>query len=206
MEEGKKCFYLGVGKICKRPPRPWWNVECSRAVAIKRRAFQKWRRRPERIYQLEYRRLEAKAKKIIKKYKRISFREFCRKLSFSTSATEVWNFIKNIQGSGVSQSFPLTKNGVTLIDDMAKAEEMASFYNSILGVESHLANRAQINSFILLYIQEPSALDMNKKFTMEEMKSQVGILKKGKGIGNDMIANELILNLLEDFQRGVLGM
>ena len=66
---GEKHFYLGKGKICLPKSKPWWNDECSRAVALKRRAHNKWRRRPERIFQIEFRRLEARAKKIILKTK-----------------------------------------------------------------------------------------------------------------------------------------
>ena len=67
IESAKSCFNLKRGKICSRPPRPFWNEDCSRAVAIKRRAFNRWRRRPKLENKLVYGRLEAKAKKIIKK-------------------------------------------------------------------------------------------------------------------------------------------
>ncbi|XP_068200731.1 uncharacterized protein [Palaemon carinicauda] len=82
---GKNCFKLGPGKFGSKPRKPWWNDECSRAVAIKRRAYNKWKRCPIRQAQLEYRRLEAKAKKIIRKSKRLSFHSFCSQLNFASN-------------------------------------------------------------------------------------------------------------------------
>ena len=128
IEAGKKQFYLGKGKICKFRNKPWWNEECSRAVAIKRRAFNKWHRCPERLFQLEFRRLEAKAKKIILKAKRISWRKFCNEFNLHTSFTEVWRFFKNFIGTSTSHSFPLTQNGKTLISAVAKAELIAHHF------------------------------------------------------------------------------
>ena len=87
MSAGKASFVLGPGKMCQLPKKPWWNSECSRAVAVKRRAYARWRRQPIRAFQLEYRRLEAKDKKILKKFKKLSFREFLKKLNFNTTST-----------------------------------------------------------------------------------------------------------------------
>ena len=92
IDSGQKHFYLGKGKICRPRPKPWWNEECSRAVALKRRAYNKWRRCPERVFQLNYRCLEAKARKIIVKVKKISWRKFCSTLNLHTSCSEVWRF------------------------------------------------------------------------------------------------------------------
>ena len=206
VEAGKKSFYLGSGKIFKKPAKPWWSPECSRAVAIKRRAFNKWKRRPERVFQLEYRRLEAKAKRIIRKTIRICFRDFCAKLDFSSSSSKVWYFIKKIAGIENTHSFPLSQNGVLLIEDLAKAELLADFYVTIIGVDNSIANEDNLKAYVDKCLQEESENLINRVFIMNEMQTQIRNLKNKKACGFDMIANEMISNLPEEFQEIILNL
>ena len=206
VEAGKKSFYLGPGKICRKPSKPWWSEECSKAVALKRRAHRTWRKRPERFFQLEYRRLEAKAKRIIRRTKRICFRKFCAKLDFSVSSTFVWNFIRKISGFDVAHTFPLTQNGTLLLEDLAKAELLATFYIGIIGVENKLTNEIQLKSHLDICLLEMSANSINNPFTASEMQAQIHKLKAKKAIGVDNIANELIIHLPEDLQLCILNL
>ena len=206
IETGIKTFYLGPGRIIKKPARPWWSPECSKAVAVKRRAFNKWKRRPERVFQLEYRRLEAKAKKIIRKTKRICFRKFCSKLNFNSSSSFVWKFIKTLCGTNFSCSLPLSKNGITLITDLAKAELMAEYYVSVIGIEIHLTIEKQCILFIDQCLKETSDLDLNKDFTVKEMEMQIQNLKLKKAVGSDLIPNEFIKYFPDDYCKIILDL
>ena len=205
VDTGKEIFFLGSGKICcKRTKKPWWNAECSKAVAVKRRAFKRWKKRPEKVFQLEYRRLEAKAKRIIRKTKRTCFREFCAGLDFNSSSSVVWAFIKKLAGFNISHTFPLTQNGILLIEDLAKAELLAGFYVSIIGVDNRIANEDQLRLYVDNCLEEASEDSVNNDFSLQEMQTQMKNLKTKKAIGIDEVANELIIHLPEEFQGSVL--
>ena len=70
LESGKKCFKLAPGTICFPKRKPWWNAVCTRAVALKKRASNKWRHHPVRIHQLVYRNLAANTRRVIKREKK----------------------------------------------------------------------------------------------------------------------------------------
>ena len=104
----------------------------------------------------------------------------------------------------ISQSFPLSENGISLIDDFAKAELLAKHLCTIIGVETYIPNRVQHEIYINQCLQEDSNLDINKEFVLDEMKVQINHLKKRKATGEDLIANELLLHLPENFQKEIL--
>ena len=131
LESRKKCFKLAPGKICFPKRKPWWNAECASAVALIRRAFNKWRSHPVRTYQLEYRRLEARARRVIKRAKKLSWRKFLNNLNMHTKCSEVWHFFISFMGIGQPNCYPITINGNILIDAMAKAELFATHFKDI---------------------------------------------------------------------------
>ena len=205
-DSGKKHFYLGKGKICMPKKKPWWNEECSKAVALKRRAYNRWRKRPERIFQLEYRRLEAKARKIILKVKRLSWRKFLSTLNLHSTCSEVWNFFRSILGTKIPHSFPLSANGVTLIGALAKAELLASHFNLIIGSKVTIHEEHRKVEFIQSCLREESHLPINCLFTFEELDSQISKLKRNKSPGYDEVPNEFLINLPENIKMLLLSL
>ena len=202
---GKGTFKFSRGKLCRQIPRLFWNEECSNAVAKKRQAFNKWRRNPNREFMLAYRRLEAKATKVIKKCKKKSFREWMSKQTFRTKASHLWRVITNIEGRFSNEFiYPLTENGQTLIGDMAKAELMAQYYHTLLGNIIPLANENFIRESIDEGINDLKYLELNKDFEMTDLNNEITLLKTKKAIGNDSIANELLKKSPEDFREKLL--
>ncbi|XP_037774587.1 uncharacterized protein LOC119571267 [Penaeus monodon] len=59
-------------KISKNnPSKPWWNEKCREAIKKRNKAFNKWRKNPNEINRIEYKKLQIKAKKLSKRKKRI---------------------------------------------------------------------------------------------------------------------------------------
>ena len=71
-------------KIKTKYCRPWWNSECSLAVANRRRARRRAERNPTPANTIELRRCTAKAKRLIKKTKRETWRDFCSSITAET--------------------------------------------------------------------------------------------------------------------------
>ena len=81
---------LSSSKIKPKKAKYFWNAECSKAVAIRRRSRRKYEKNPTVQNRIEYNRLSAKCKKIIKKEKRKAWIEFCSTLDHTTSESHVW--------------------------------------------------------------------------------------------------------------------
>jgi len=86
------------GKVNSHRYTPWWDIECSRAVAERRRAKGKLFGNPSTSNLIEYKRKEAIAKRTILKKKKKSFEEFVGSLNNETSRKSVWQKINSISG------------------------------------------------------------------------------------------------------------
>ena len=196
-QSGKRIFHLGKGKFCIPKRKPWWNAECSRWVALKRKAYNKFKRRPTRLLQLEYRRLEAKVKRVVLKAKRKSWRKFLSKLNLQISCTEVWRFLRSFMGKPTNNNYPLTQNGTTLIDAFAKAEFLAEQFDQIMGERLLIFNEDVKLAYIKGALEEATQDPTNAPFSLHELNEQIAKLKTNKSPGTDMIVNEFLIHLPE---------
>ena len=97
-EAADTTFKKTSGKIKTKYFKPWWNKECSKAVAERRRAKKRAERRPTIANTIELRKSTAKAKRIIKKTKRETWRNFCNTLTAETPTKKVWDLVKKLNG------------------------------------------------------------------------------------------------------------
>ena len=78
----------------KSPIKPWFNDECKQAVNERKRALYRFEREPTLENKIEYKRPQAKSRKIIKTNKRKSWHEYVNKLQCSTPIKKVWDKVK----------------------------------------------------------------------------------------------------------------
>ena len=81
------------------PPRenrnaPWWNTECQRAVALRRRALKKFKRCICRVHDEEARTASSEASEIIQKAKIEGWQSFSNGFNRFTSLSKIWTMIK----------------------------------------------------------------------------------------------------------------
>ncbi len=99
---------------------PWWDGECSRAVALRRQAKGKLWRSPTPSNLIEYKRCEAVARNLKLRKQRQSWIQYVGTISSSTTTKETWEKIRSIQGRPISySSYPLVDAAHD--DDSAKA-------------------------------------------------------------------------------------
>ena len=179
---------------------------CATAVALKRRAFNKWRRHPIRIHQLEYRKSEARARRVNKRAKKLSWRSFLSKLNMHTKCSEVWDFFRRFMGKGHPHCYPITANDTVLIDAMVKAELFATYFKAIIGypIPIHEENRKLV--FIRDCLLVDSLDDINTPFLISELNGQINYLKVKKSPGFDNIPIELIIHLPENMKLIILSL
>ena len=82
----------------RRVPVPWWNEECECALRERKRAFCRFDRYPTVENKLEYLRLKAKARKIMRISKKESWRHYVSSVNSSTPTSKVWEKVRRIHG------------------------------------------------------------------------------------------------------------
>lgn len=79
------------GKSKRRtPPAPWWNDECSKAVALRRKFTSAWRRNPSWSNYLAMKKQTALTKLALRKEKIKGWSSFCASLDRFTPINVIW--------------------------------------------------------------------------------------------------------------------
>ena len=76
---------------------PWWNGCCRVAVKNKKAAFKKYRKNPTLANFIFYKKMNAEAKKVVKKSKKDSWISFLATISPQSSIKEVWSKIGSLK-------------------------------------------------------------------------------------------------------------
>ena len=91
-------------RICKKRT-PWWNSDCSRLVAERRRARKILEKHPNQNNLDDYNRKTAAAKEICSKSKKKSFQTYVSTLQYDTPIKTVWSKIKSFKSNYVQQTY-----------------------------------------------------------------------------------------------------
>ena len=99
-----------VNPIQHRNPVPWWDSECDQLKKQRKEAYKKW----DRTYQLEdlikYKKAVALVKKVFKRKKKESFREFSETINFRTNRTYTWNKCKIFKNKWINTQTACSTN------------------------------------------------------------------------------------------------
>ena len=77
-----------------RHASPWWNTECQRAVAVRKRALRQFQRCICAAHESEVRRTRKLANQIITKAKQESWQTFASTFNRFTSLSKIWSLLK----------------------------------------------------------------------------------------------------------------
>lgn len=203
---GKKHFHFSSGTFGFKPSCPWWNNVCSDAIKKKRRAFNILKRFPNNKNKINFRKLEAKSKRIVFIAKRKAWSSHCSTLSFSSSSSITWAFFRKMIGKYTPAHFPLTKNGTVLLGDILIAEEFASHYKIILSTPRLLPDSSHHSVNLNSSLRQISQTELSSPFTFKEFSLALHSLHKGKAIGSDYIPNDFLLSLPLNIQNHLLSL
>ena len=148
---------------------PWFNDECRVVIQQRNAALRKLNKEPSTSILITFKLLRAKARKIIKQTKKISYQNYVNKLNSSTQTNTVWNMIRKI--SGKTQAKPLknlikNKSEVTNIKDIADALAETFSANSS-------SNNKQKTENPKLSFKSNNAENYNGCFTLAELKEAI---------------------------------
>ena len=91
---------------------PWWKPECGTAIKDRNRAYKRYFRNPSDDNFIEYKKCRAKARRIVRAEKRESWQDFVSKINKDTPTSEIWNYIKRLNGKNYSRPLYLKVNRV----------------------------------------------------------------------------------------------
>lgn len=77
--------------------KPWWNKKCQDIVNKRKDTFIKYKLNPNSANLLEYKSIDALAKKTLKETKREKWRKYCMSLNKNTPIGKVWNSVNKFK-------------------------------------------------------------------------------------------------------------
>lgn len=117
---------------------PWWNKNCQHAIQQSKKALYRLKKHNNIENLIEFKRLRARARYLIKQSKKDSWQKYTSTISASTSPSEVWNKIKRIKG--INTNFRITSlmhNSKTVTSDNEIVEALADNYCSASGNKNY---------------------------------------------------------------------
>ena len=84
--------------IKKKPRYPWFNNDCKNAIKLRRKSLKIFKKYPTNENCVKYKIAYAKARRIIRRAKRDSWREYVSRLNARTPIKKTWDMIRKISG------------------------------------------------------------------------------------------------------------
>lgn len=189
--------YLCIPKLKRisqhviRKPVPWWDNECKEAVIKSKEALNYYRNNPLIEHYIEYKKLDAIKKRLIREKKCCGWRKLCESFNRYTPVSIIWNYIRRFKRIGI-QNRPKNDEWVT------------SFLNKYAPLSPP---EKDIDKNVLQYFFQQNgnsnSIFLSASFTWQEF---VYAIKSRKDTtpGLDDISYKLIQNLHESAQKKLL--
>ncbi|KAK9882925.1 hypothetical protein WA026_023813 [Henosepilachna vigintioctopunctata] len=126
-ESTKKIFWVGNS----RRKDPWWNERCELSNRNRKHAYNRLKKCFTVENLVEYKKLRAKARYIMKESKTNSWRSYVSSINTNTSASEVWTKMRLLRGQCVAHeiSYLMSDNNI-LTNRKDIVEKFADIYES----------------------------------------------------------------------------
>lgn len=110
-----------------RQRRPWFTVDCKKAIRLRRAALQRFSHFPTADNLSCYRQARAEARRVVKAAKRTSWRAYVSKLNSRSSVKKAWDMVRKISGRyrGLEVHHVIQRNGSFATDKESIAEALA---------------------------------------------------------------------------------
>ena len=198
-------------KSCKTVP--WWTNECTAAAKKRENLRRNYKKDKKSLAKLKlWHDARRDAKKLFKKAKKASWRDFCAKININTTSKDLWAFIQKVRGHNPPLSRPFNVNGNLITDPHKKTEILADTYaktSSNDGYSIDFINKkssfsAKINN-IIKNEKPHTELNYNKPFSMLELDTALSTCGKGAP-GEDGINYDIIKQLPPETKLALLSL
>lgn len=156
------------GRSHQRKQTPWWDEECSRAVAHRRHARRNLERHPLPQNMQIYREATEDTKTLLKVKRQKSFRKMISDIHYDTPSSVIWGKIKSLKGYNTPDYAPLEHAEDVITQPVDKAQLFATHFQSVARTAGHIP----LDDFDTLLedaVQEGLNEDYNIEITMQEL-------------------------------------
>ena len=98
IESGKEIFKKSSSKLTEKFSKPWWNEECKKASALRKRAKRRMEKTNSQPNKIEYRRLNALAIRTYTENFRNFWANYLGQLNANTPHKDMWDMVKKMEG------------------------------------------------------------------------------------------------------------
>lgn len=156
----------------KRLPVPWWNPECAEAIKLSHQAFNRFKKQKTENNSIEFKRLRAKARYIVKQSKRQAWADFVSTIDSSTPLTTVWKKVKKVSGSTPYNSiYFLEQNDNIYHSKQEMSDILASTYQEYSSTDNYTAefqNKKLTQEQNPIPLEDLNNLALNTPISLEE--------------------------------------
>ena len=183
-----------TGEYNPRYNKTWWNNECARLVALRRRAKKKVCRNATAETIAALRAAENKVKSAVNLAKEKSLQNFIGTIDSSTTSKTLWDKVNSIRSKFQPKKIVLDVQSQILTDPEQKGNKIADHFETIFNIsypslQQHNIMYMNLQNSIILENNEP----YNKEFTMKELEHALSKLKNSTP-GKDKIHNLFLKN------------
>ena len=185
----------GKPKATKRTT--WWNSDCSRAIALKRKSWINFEKHPTTENSQLFQANLKNANNILKKTKKESFKNYVNSIKFDTPLNEAWIKLKSLKGYHNESSSPIIHNDIIITDTKEKANIFASHYHSLFINHTHKT----IDNFINIKNEAINSYNDEEEYNRDITKDELDeILQKTKNTaaGGDQITYSFLKSLKQN--------
>ena len=182
-----------------------WDSECSKLVAIRRKAKNNFKRHPTDSNLRKLRIAENIVKEKLKEKKESSWRVFASSINKHTKLSIIWNKIRSLSNKFKPSNLIIDHNNSLITDPVNKAEVFADYFQERLSKIFINPNKNEMTMFIQGKIIEEDEEKYNTLFTKTEMMYCISKLKTTSP-GADNIENIFLKNLSREYQTYLLNL
>ena len=175
-------------------PKPWWNKECSKLVALRRRAKNKVRRNATAQTIAELRRAENAVKCEIQKAKQFSIQSFASTINSFTPLSSTWRKINCIRNRFSASNVVLEEYDSIITDPQQKNLIFSRYFHNIFNRENPSNERNTEYYFdIQRSIISDTEYSYNIPFSMHELQNALNKMRDTSP-GHDDVHNLFLKN------------
>lgn len=161
---------------------PWWSEGCKEAIKARNKAFKVIKLNHTFNKLIEYKKAQAKAKRVICEAKRKYWRDFCSNIGSEIKVSEVWGMIRKMGGNRRDFALPVIRgNDIEAVTNAEKAEVL---------------DRA----FVKVHSKQ--------NLSSEELRWKAKVIEENRGILGRKVTNECAIDTnfsLFELKRALIG-
>lgn len=182
----------------KRPPVPWWNEEIRDSIRERKRIKNLLKRTFTQQLHLEYKKICAKTKFLIKQSKRKTWESYVSTISPKTDSFKVWQKINKIKGNTSYNPIRLLEyENHSITNEIEIAKCLAETFQMVSSNESYSQEFLEIKSHseeLQIFPHQNTNDEYNCEITVEEIQRAL-LTCKGSSPGPDNIHYDMLKKL-----------